>query len=40
MGLEQLTKNEKAKQELSKKGMAFDQNWVLFDKLTSPIKCA
>src|SRR6516165_4814608 len=27
MGLKQLTKNEKAKQELSKKGMAFDQNY-------------
>ena len=26
MGLEQLTKNEKAKQELSNKGMAFDPN--------------
>jgi hypothetical protein len=26
MGLEQLTKSEKAKEELSKKGMAFDQN--------------
>jgi hypothetical protein len=25
MGLEHLTKNEKAKQELSKKGMAFNQ---------------
>jgi hypothetical protein len=25
MGLEQLTKNEKAKQELAKKGMAFNQ---------------
>jgi hypothetical protein len=25
-GLKPLTKNEKAKQELSKKGMAFDQN--------------
>ena len=28
MGLKQLTKNEKAKQELSKKGMAFDQNYA------------
>jgi lactoylglutathione lyase len=26
MGLEQLTKNEKAKQELAKKGMAFNQS--------------
>jgi len=26
MGLEQLSKNEKAKQELAKKGMAFNQS--------------